>query len=111
MHPHSSQAVTPFRGVTGTGTWPYLAGHSPTAKTFKKQETWPGFAKLSAESMKLGKTVVFAETWPPEQQNRETAGCATVGEPWREELSSSPGRFTCSGPGPGDTRGRDARYP
>jgi len=70
-----------------------------------------GFFEVECESMKLEKTGVFAETWPPEQQNRETAGCATVGEPGREELSSSPGRFTCSGPGPGDTRGRDARYP
>ena len=52
----------------------------PSEKIRKMQKTWPRFAKLNAESMKFEKTEVFAETWPPEREKREAAGCAAVGE-------------------------------
>jgi hypothetical protein len=40
-------------------------------KNLQKTENMAAFLKLSAESMKLEKTGVFAETWPPEREKRD----------------------------------------
>jgi hypothetical protein len=48
-----------------------------------------GFFEVECESMKLEKTGVFAETWPPEWENWEAAECATVGECLAGEYCSS----------------------